>query len=305
MPMKLPSPKIIKPDFPKIDISGIRNASEKKKQHKHNSGHKFFSKVTITSMIAIITVCVIIYCILWVSGGTTDWRIYLGNTMGSISATLFIVIILDNIVASNNEARKQRDERRAIIRHNRIIQPVVDMYIVRKNMVITPAEKNIRKFQINSKFTINDMKDMYGPSELISDVGKSKIEMYSHYQSKLQEELIHLVQDVDFAFYPELCDAAMKYINATSYGSSALNAVLSYQDAKAGTKSMKSMIIPLIRDESPNGRFVDAHPAMKNIYLVHQTINDQELAIAEYLGLVQKIMAEEPSDRKTINPDYE
>ena len=228
--------------------------------------------------------------------------------MSSVLALLFAVIILDNINAHSDKKKKRRDERKAIIRHNKIIQPVIDMYIVRKNMVITPNDKTVRKFKINAKFTIRDMKDMFGPSELISDVGKSKIEVYAYFQDKLHDKFTHLVEDVDFNTYSELCDAAMDYINATSYGSSALEAVVGYQRTMAGTKSMKSVVVSMIRDEPENGKFIDAPPALKNVYLVHQMINDQEVALGKYLKMIQDILSEdskEKSRNSASDIDYE
>jgi hypothetical protein len=182
------------------------------------------------------------------------------------------------------------------------------MYVVRKNMVITPNDKTVRKFQINAAFTIKDMKDMFGPSELVSDVGKSKIEVYAYYQEKLHDKFTHLVEDVDFNTYTELCDAAMNYINATSYGAAALDAVLSYQNSMAGTKSMRSIIINMIRDEPENSKFADAPAALKNVHLLHQMINEQETALSKYLKAVNAILSEDAKEmgsNKASDIDYE
>ena len=117
--------------------------------------------------------------------------------------------------------------------------------------------------------------------------------------------MTHLVESVEFTFYQGLCDAAMKYINATSYGASALEAVVGYQSSMAGTRSMRSMVLSQIREEPENGRFTDASPMMKNVYLVHQMINDQEIALSEYLRIVQSIIEEEPKDRSKVQTSYE
>lgn len=266
------------------------------------------SKVLMISMISIIFICALISLFLHFADpvyGAGDLYVHLRNIVDNILALLFVVVILDSIVAYNAENRRRRDEMRAIIRQNRIIQPLIDMYLVRKNMVITPNDRTVRKFQVDARFTVNDMRDMYGPSELISDVGKSKLESYRYYQSMLQTELIHLVETIDFTFYPELCESAMKYINSTSYGASALEAVIEYQTAKTGTKSMKTMVIGMIREESGNGRFSDANPVMKNVYLLQQTINDQELAIKDYLENIRTIQAEEPKEKKQFYSEYE
>jgi len=116
------------------------------------------------------------------------------------------------------------------------------------------------------------------------------------------------VEDVDFNSYSDLCDAAMEYINATSYGSSALEAVTSYQSSLTGTKSMRSVVLNMIREEPENGKFVDAPPALKNVYLVHQMINDQETALEGYLKHIQTILKEDDKEiRKNTasEADYE
>ena len=266
------------------------------------------SKILILSILAILMSLVVVWIVIKIAGGDASPVDILKGSLGSIFAMLFAVIFLDNINAYNDKRKRKREERKAIVRHNKIVQPIIDMYLVRKNMVITLNEKNVRKFQVNSVFTIKDMKDMYSPSDLISDVGKSKIEMYAYYQDQLNEKFTHLVEDIDFDFYSELCDAAMEYINATSYGSSALNAVLSYQNTLSGTKSMKSVVLNLIREEPENGKFVDAQPALKNVYLVHQMINDQEKALAKYLKHVQEIIREDEKEeggRSAADPDHE
>ncbi|MDR1404777.1 MAG: hypothetical protein LBJ20_04330 [Candidatus Methanoplasma sp.] len=255
------------------------------------------SRLLILLIVAIIGFVALIGLILTAAGRLPDVWALLQGVMSSVLALLFAVIILDNISAHSEKKKKRREERNAIIRHNKIIQPVIDMYIVRKNMVITPNDRKVRKFKIDAEFTIKDMKDMFGPSELISDVEKSKIEVYAFYQEKLHDKFTHLVEDVDFNAYSDLCNAAMDYINATSYGASALGAVMGYQRTMAGTKSMKSIVVNMIRDESEGGKFIDAPPALKNVYLVHQMINDQEKALARYLGTVQGMLEEDSKER--------
>jgi hypothetical protein len=265
-------------------------------------------------LLALSIIAILIYILIaWVSVALlseepVDLHDIIRGSMGSVFALLFAVIIMERINSRNEKRKRKRDERKAIVRHNKIIQPVIDMYLVRKNMVITPNDKTVRKFKINASFTIKDMKDMYGPSELISDVGKSKIEVYAYYQDKLHEKLTHLVEDVDFDHYYDLCDAAMKYINATSYGASALEAVIGYKEAMAGMKSVKGLVVNLIRDEPENGKFVDAPPMLKNVYLVHQLINDQEVALDNYLKLIQEIINEDSKEmgkKASSDLDYE
>jgi hypothetical protein len=293
--MRIPNLKVAE-TFGKLKDSKILSIGRGgKPSDRIEKVHK--SRLLILLIVAIIGFVALIGLILTAAGRLPDVWALLQGVMSSVLALLFAVIILDNISAHSEKKKKRREERNAIIRHNKIIQPVIDMYIVRKNMVITPNDRKVRKFKIDAEFTIKDMKDMFGPSELISDVEKSKIEVYAFYQEKLHDKFTHLVEDVDFNAYSDLCNAAMDYINATSYGASALGAVMGYQRTMAGTKSMKSIVVNMIRDESEGGKFIDAPPALKNVYLVHQMINDQEKALARYLGTVQGMLEEDSKER--------
>jgi len=291
-------------------VKGSDALGAKKKKPSERVEKAYESRLLIFSILAIVFYIAIAWVTVAVfseAGAVTLTDIVKGS-MGSVFALLFAVIIMDTISARNEKRKKKRDERKAIVRHNKIIQPVIDMYLVRKNMVITLNDKSVRKFKVNAVFTIKDMKDMYSLSELISDVGKTKIEMYAYYQEKLHEKFTHLVEDVDFSYYSDLCDAAMKYINATLYGASALDAVVGYRDTMAGTKSMRSMVMNLIKEEPENGKFIDAPPVLKNVYLVHQMINDQETALEKYLKLVHTIVEEDSREAGKKAPseiDYE
>ena len=51
-------------------------------------------------------------------------------------------------------------------------------------------------------------------------------------------------------------------------------------------------------DEPEEGRFIDANPTMKNVYLVHQMINEQEAAVADYLRMIKTLQEKDPSQSK-------
>ncbi|MDR3205949.1 MAG: hypothetical protein LBT41_02460 [Candidatus Methanoplasma sp.] len=270
---------------------------------------KFFrermSRVLGISVGAIMIVSIVLTLMIMATGHRLDLGNVLEGVMVCVLALLFGVVIMDSIVAYSNEAKKKSEERKAIIRRNKIIQPILDMYLVRKNMMITPRERNVRKFQIDGIFTIKDLKDMFDPSELVSDIGKSKIEMYAFYQQELNKKLTSLVEDVEFMYYEDLCNAAMRYINATAYGASAIDAVVGYKGAMTGTRSMKAIVLNAIRDEPEERNFSDASPVMKNIYILYDTVNEQEEAVAEYLRHINKINEGPKSRVKFEDEDYE
>ena len=135
----------------------------------------------------------------------------------------------------------------------------------------------------------------------MADVGISKIRRFGHYQSILKDDFHRLVENVDFAYYPEVAEAAMRFLNATAYGEAALEAVIGYEDARSGTKSMRVMVIGMIKEEPEDERFMDANPVMKNVHLVHQMINEQEKAIGQYLKLIRKLEGEDPTGKREMD----
>ena len=295
--------KISMPEIPGITSEKGLDSSFKKV--RASKVEKEQMNITVVkSVIMILVLSLAMFLVVLAIDDVWSFGDYMNNIFCNTIALVFVVMFLDALVSSSKEGRKEREEARTILRHNRIIQPDIDMYLVRKNMVITPNGKTVRKFQIDSEFSIQDMRDMYGPSELVSDVGISKIKRYAYFQKQLKNDFEKLVEGVDFTHYTEISEAAMKYINATSYGEAALEAVLGYEDSKAGTRSMRVMVVGMMREEPLDGRFMDANPTMKNIYLVHQMINDQEKAVSDYIRLIGALEGENPSEKRD-KTDYE
>ena len=295
--------KISMPEIP--GITSEKGLDSNFKKVRASKVEKEQMNITVVkSVIMILVLSLAMFLVVLAIDDVWSFGDYMNNIFCNTIALVFVVVFLDTLVSSSKEGRKKREEARTILRHNRIIQPDIDMYLVRKNMVITPNGKTVRKFQIDSEFSIQDMRDMYGPSELVSDVGISKIKRYAYFQKQLKNDFEKLVEGVDFTHYPEISEAAMKYINATSYGEAALEAVLGYEDSKAGTRSMRVMVVGMMREEPLDGRFMDANPTMKNIYLVHQMINDQEKAVSDYIRLIGALEGENPSEKRD-KTDYE
>lgn len=298
----------MKPDIKQLrglkkDVS-LDPAFKKVRASTVERGHQI--SVVWKSIIVVLIASLIMFLIVVATGEVWSFGTYMNNIFANTIALVVVVAFLDTIVSGNKDSRRQRDEARAILRHDRIIKPDLDMYLVRKNMVVTPNGKTVRKFQIDAKFTVRDMRDMYGPSELVADVGISKIRRYAFFQARLAEDFEKMVEDVDFTYYPEIAEAVMKYLNVTSYGAAALDAVVGYENSKSGTRSMRVMVVGMISDEPDDGRFMDANPTMKNVYLVHQMIHDQEKAVSEYLTLVSKLRDEESTEKMDLREiDYE
>ncbi|MDR0523690.1 MAG: hypothetical protein LBG62_04655 [Candidatus Methanoplasma sp.] len=254
------------------------------------------SQVLPISVASILVVSGILLALIFATG----YRMELGNVLEGIMvcvlALLFGVVIMDNIVAYSNESKKKSDERKAILRRDKIISPIVAHYRSRMQSMITPKDLPSDK-PPSRKPLVKDLRDMYAASDNLTDVGKSRIETYAHYQGELNRKMTSLVEDVDFDYYEPLCAAAMRFITATEYGGSALEAALGYQSAQPGVRPMKSIIAGLIRDEPEAKNFGNSEGPMRNIHLLHLTIVEQAAAVDDYERIINQIKAEKPAGR--------
>ena len=309
--MKIKMPDIGKGDGTKARLDGVKDSIKSKTSSTAKGLDPKFNKIRAStversheisvlwlSVLVVLVTSLVMFAVVVVIGDVWTLGDYMNNIFCNNIALLIIILFLDTIVNSNKESRQKRDEARRILRYDRLIHPNLDLYLVRKNMVITPNGRTVHKFQIDSDFKVSDMRDMYTPSELVSDVGISKIKRYGHFQSILKHDFSKLIENVDFVYYPEIAEAVMRYLNATSYGEAALEAVIGYEDARAGTKSMRVMVTSMIKEEPDNGSFMQANPTMKNVYLVHQMINDQEKAVSDYIRLIRTLEDSDPAERR-------
>jgi len=278
-----------------IKISG----SKSKRERRHES------KVVLTSILAILGFASISLAILYLRGDVGTFNNHLRSITDSVLALLFAVIILDRIVAFGNERRRRGEERKSILRHHTLIQSILELFLVRKNMVITPDDKTSRKFQIKTRTKISDMRDMFNVSDLASDVGKTRIEMYRMYQNKLLDKFIRLVESIDFAYYPEVLDSAMRFINVTTYSESVVDALVEAKGQTASMKSNKAALSAAIRDSDDYASIRDVPGNLKNVYNLHEAICEQEDAVQRYVKALASIMAEEDGmrERERVSDD--
>lgn len=197
---------------------------------------------------------------------------------------------MDALNYFNNNQKNRREEQRAIIRHNRIVKPCIDMYLARKNSLVTPSGQNVQIFQVVTNAKIRDLKDMYEPSSINSDAGKSKIEAYYYYLKKLNTAFLNMAEDINFDYNPEICDAMMKFLNETTYGMAAADAVLTF--GKEGNRSQKMAVIRKIKEVSDNTEIADVDGELNIVFIFMHMIHAHEDALQAYLKVVEEIDTE-------------
>ncbi len=260
-----------------------------------------------TSFILIVIVSAAFFLVGWVFGrGEWTTRDFFYNMGCNVAAMFIVVLCLDNLTNRNRNSRERRDEARKIMRYHRIISKEIDLYLPRKNQMITPAGGEYHKFRVvEQDSSVRDMMDMYQPSELVSDAGASRIRMYAHYQEELARRFENLLESIDFTYHPEFADAAMKYLDASSFGRTALEVLLSYEDSRTAGRPTKSALAAMIRDQPRDGTYRDADPQVQNVYFVYQMITEQEDAVMMYLKAVKELRGNAPARRDRSPEEYE
>ena len=243
----------------------------------------FMSSVILLVVFVIFEVLLLIF-----SGGLGDLDTHLANMADNTLAFVIGLGAMDAVTYFNTVGRSRRNEMRAIIRHNRLLEPSIDMFTARKNVLITRPGEIVDQYSMKSNIPIEALADMFGPSGIASDAGMSKIDMYSFHQNKLYESFRRMVEDIDFSFYPEAAEAAMKFINATTYGSSSLASLISYQDESQ--KAKRALLVKSIAAEANDPSPEHARPELMSVYILMQTIHAQEDALRQYLDAVSDIV---------------
>jgi len=277
-------------------------APKKVKPEKRRNAASYEVRVSIrtmvySSLIIIIAFVVIELCLYASSGGWGDINLHLLNIADNTFAFIVGLSAMDALGYLNQVQRRRRNEIRAIIRHNRILEPSIEMFTVRKNILVTSPGKAVDQYATITDFDIWDMSDMYNPSTVPSDAGRSKIDMFSFHLKKVNNAMLKIVEDIDFAFDPDICDAVMKFISATTYGSSALDSLVSY--GNTGSSMKKAAIVAMIKEAPRNGTLTDADSnELKSVYILMQMIRDQEDALKTYSAYIADILEKDPDNRK-------
>ena len=205
---------------------------------------------------------------------------------------------MDALNYYNGNQKSRREEQRAIIRHNRIVKPCIDMYLARKNSLITPSGQEVQIFKVVTNASVRDLKDMYDASTINSDAGKSKIEAYWYYLKKLNTAFLNMAEDINFDYNPEICDAMMKFLNETTYGIAAAEAVVSF--GKEGNRTQKMSVIRKIKEVPEGTEIADVEGELNTVFIFMHMIHAHEDALKSYLTVIEEIDNETQVRRKKL-----
>lgn len=128
---------------------------------------------------------------------------------GSFTETLGIIITLifvDKIFNSYEEKINKKEERKKILRVNKLLKAKIDQYILYTYMLITPLDdrNDGEPVKLTEGFKFNDMYDLFRPSLLIFDDNKSVVLKSLDQQNEIKKLIDNILLTIDFKFYSEI-----------------------------------------------------------------------------------------------------
>ena len=156
----------------------------------------------------------------------------------TVSGVLFIGLFLNALslqqskIISEEEKKKHEEnirekERAKLLRHYKLIEPIINEFIIAIYEITTPlSNRNFAKIIINENFHFNDMSDLYYQSlKLASNPTKTVIHNYYEVQNKLCHNIERLLLEIDLSYWKNIEIACLNFLqkcNELDYSDSIL-----------------------------------------------------------------------------------
>ena len=286
----------------KNDVQEKKTRKSTRSRNKKKSAARYDTRSMMKTMAVSVSILVAVFLLLeailliwkamnFAPGDTSytnnDNYWHLLNIADTCIGFLVGILAMDILNYFERGQKARRDEERAIIRHNRIVKPAIDMYLARKNSLITPAGEDFKPFQIVTNATPRDLKDLYGPSPINTDSKRMKIATFEYYTKKLNVAFMNMAEDINFDYNPEICDAVLAFINETTYGRSALDSIVAY--GEEGNRTVRNSLIRQLKESSDNPDIFEAGDELNTALIVLHMIHAQEDALKKYLDAMEEL----------------
>ena len=105
----------------------------------------------------------------------------------------------------NAEKERFKKDCEKILRHNKLIEQAIELYMDYAYKVTTPRSMQATVKQLNRQFTLNDLQDLYSPSlYMTDDFSEPVIKYFYTHQSNLESSIKELILSVNFLKWKEL-----------------------------------------------------------------------------------------------------
>lgn len=215
------------------------------------------------------------------------------NLLGIIVTVSFVQFFLDK----QNEKVEYAYEREKILRFDRIMQILIQYYIMYFNTITTPMSQrgSVSPTEIKQQFSFTDMKDLYSQSLFLRNKGyEPAITAFYDAELELRKYCTEFASQVDFKYNQDILNDLTQFVEV-SLSYDVRNAVLGNMTMSLGEKTYIEVIQDFIGD-SEHDWVSEIHNKnnsnmMAPYVCLFEMLNLQKTLIAQYISHIQALKA--------------
>lgn len=217
------------------------------------------------------------------------------NLLGIIVTVSFVQFFLDK----QNEKVEYAYEREKILRFDRIMQILIQYYIMYFNTITTPMSQrgSVSPTEIKQQFSFTDMKDLYLQSLFLRNKGyEPAITAFYEAELELRKYCTEFASQVDFKYNQDILNDLTQFVEV-SLSYDVRNAVLGNMTMRLGEKTYIEVIQDCIAD--PEHDWVSEIHNKNNgnmmapYVCLFEMLNLQKTLIVQYISHIQALKAKQ------------
>ena len=163
--------------------------------------------------------------------------------------------------------------------HFNLIEPLIEKYRLGVIQITSPL--SARNTEYNPDFTLKDMRDLYGPTLLMTQNHQEPaVNYYFSALNHLSSEIADMVKSVDLRLFPELEKQCLFFIQ-TFHSFDFSDAIRGAVNLRVGDKTMKDFVKEMLEKNEGEPTYKKSNMLNAYVALYHQIKN--QMAVIEQL----------------------
>lgn len=251
-------------------------------------------KVSLTLFIISLILLIIVFLpFSFLDKTTTEYvnNILIGTSTGLIGIIITVAFV-QYFIDSQNQKQEMKDEKEVIKRHSRMLNILIERYILCFYCVTTPISTRATQHYtldcINKDFKFEELYDLYKPSLFIhTNAITPSFVLFNNAEKSLREYLIQLIGIIPFKYHRDLLNIFIKFIEVSLNSEDVINTAASYSNNEA----VRDIVEEAIQDANEKWveRF-DNGELQSNLLilyvLLYKVLKDEQELIISYKKLL-------------------
>lgn len=222
------------------------------------------------------------------------------NVLIGIGTNIFGIIVtisfVQHIIDKQSEKKEKELEREKIIRFSQIMSFRIQKYFAVFAQVTTPLDIYSKESEKhwNQDFKFEDMKDLYFPCVLISEMQKSAISVFYSEEKKIKEYMLRMLENIEFKYYSQIQYLLLAFVKQ-SEAQDVSTAILNYENLRIGGKKMTDVIAAQIAT-NPTDNWVEKIESgkltshlMTNFVILYRLLQKESFILTEYITKIEQL----------------